>query len=144
MFFRIGKRKEEVVQCRLTECLDEQCIYALSIGMPYDLFWHGELDAFFLFAKGYEERIKRENEISDLNNFMMGRYFRDALLDVCEYFNLVRNPKPTGVFPEKPYIMKHREDEEKTDEERLLESQMKLYKNLSLWAAGHMGGGDRK
>jgi hypothetical protein len=67
--------------------LDEQCAQALSWGMPYELFWHGPLSAYFIYAE--KARVEFERKQDEMNNraYLNGLYTREALLSVYHMFN---------------------------------------------------------
>lgn len=54
------------------------CPYYLSIGMPYDLFWNGDVSAAVSYRKAYEYEKQRKN----YEFWLQGMYIYSALCDV--------------------------------------------------------------
>lgn len=61
---------EELEPSSLEEQLDELCIYYMSIGVPYDTYWYGNVCA----LKYYEEVYLRQRKIHNEEMWMMGAY----------------------------------------------------------------------
>lgn len=73
---------------------------ALSIGVPYELFWHltpNKLTAFY-------EAYKIEQKMKDQEMWRMGMYVADALYaTVCNAFLWKKKGEKPNTYPDKPY-----------------------------------------
>ncbi len=77
---------------------------ALTWGMPYDLFWYGPIDAFWIYMKKAELEKEQEKTLSDFEAWRQGLYFRDALSSVYHIFNALADKNCKRIpYPEKPY-----------------------------------------
>lgn len=100
----------------LEEQLDELCIYYMSIGVPYDIYWYGNVCA----LKYYEEVYLRQRKIRNEEMWMMGAYnfasfstsignaFRGRGQQAHDYLK-----EPIGFFPETEMEKKVREKVER-------------------------------
>lgn len=107
--------KEETFS--ITECLDEQCAYALSWGMPYSLFWNGPIEAFEI----YREKAKIESFRKDEEAWANGHYMIRAIVEAL-------NPK-SKAYPQKPLLVLHEERERQNQEGK----QIAIYNRLKSW-----------
>ena len=83
--------------------------FYLSIGMTYEQFWEGDCTLPIFFRKAFEMKQKSENELSNYNAWLQGKYFAEAIA-AC----FSENYK----YPEKPYGF---DEINKTEEEIMLE-----------------------
>ena len=106
-----------------TEVFEQLCPYYMSIGMPYDDFWNGDVALVKAYRKASELRDRRNNQ----DMWLQGRYFYDAL---CAASPLYRFSMKKGMIKPEPYTkepyptthaeLKEREEREaKAKEERL-------------------------
>lgn len=75
------------------EYLEELGAYAISIGMPYDLYWYGKADAINNFVKA--EQIKQRKKNNEL--WLQGAYIYQAigaLVPVLNPFSKEHRAKP--------------------------------------------------
>ena len=54
----------------LEEQLDKLCVYYMAIGVPYEVFWHGD----YCCLKYYEEAYLQKRKIHNEEFWMMGMY----------------------------------------------------------------------
>ena len=54
----------------LSEYIDDLCIYYMSIGVPYDVFWYGD----YCCLKYYEAVYLKQRKIKNEEMWMMGAY----------------------------------------------------------------------
>ena len=96
----------------------------MSIGMPYDDFWNGDVEMVKAYRKACELRDRRNNQ----DMWLQGRYFYDAL---CAASPLYRFTMKKGMIKPEPYTkepyptteaeLREREEREaKAKEERLI------------------------
>ena len=71
----VSPQRSSQKELTFSECLEEQCAYALSWGMPYSLFWDGPISAFNV----YMEKAKIESLRKDEEAWMQGMYFMQAI-----------------------------------------------------------------
>ena len=101
----------------------ELCPYYMSIGMSYDEFWDGDVEAVKAYRKAYELKERRKNQ----ELWLQGMYFYEALCDASPLF---RFSMKKGTIKPEPYVkepypiteseVKEREEREaRLKEERL-------------------------
>lgn len=95
----------------------------MSIGMSYDEFWDGDVEAVKAYRKAYELKERRKNQ----ELWLQGMYFYEALCDASPLF---RFSMKKGTIKPEPYVkepypiteseVKEREEREaRLKEERL-------------------------
>lgn len=113
------------------------CPYYLSIGMPYDLFWHGEPWAVRLYRESDRLSMRR----ADYMAWLQGRYVYDAMCQVAPaYRTFSKRPKPRP-YTEKPYseLLDDRE-REKTHEQQLQNGRIvaeRIARMVNRWKEAH-------
>lgn len=80
--------------------LDEQFKRSIVYGMPYDLFWFGDPQDYFVYADAYNEKQKEK----DVLNWQLGQYITLAI-----GVWIGKNSK----FPDKPMFFAHEEEKPK-------------------------------
>jgi hypothetical protein len=92
------------------EIADEYCPIYMSMGVPYDEYWHGDYTQLAYFRKAFEIERDRANH----DAWLQGAYIYDALCAVSPVLNAFakRGTKPMPYLKE-PYGMKL--DEASTD-----------------------------
>lgn len=104
--------------------------------MPYDLYWHGPLDAFFLYAEKTRLEYERKRKEMDLNCWLMGSYTRDAILSIYQTLNPMVGKNAKRIpYPEKPRTILDEEDKRKSEELKRKE----IYDQISAWAKSFKG-----
>jgi hypothetical protein len=109
--------------------------------MPYDLYWNGPINAYFLYAEKARLDVKRHiNDLLDAA-WMFGEYTAKALLSVYQYFNPIASEKsPRFPYPEKPERPKRElTPEEKEERKQIFEKMRKV--NAELHPEEHRGKG---
>jgi hypothetical protein len=99
--------------------------------MPYDLYWNGASDAFFLYCEKTKREYERKQRELDFAGWMLGLYTRDAILSIYQALNPMagKNAKEFP-YPEKPRIQLSDEDKKKSEEAKRRE----IYEQFSAWA----------
>lgn len=92
--------------------------YYLSIGMSYELYWHGDPGLVRAYRKAEELRNEKRNQ----EMWMQGLYIYEALCDVSvlipRFSKKKIKPEP---YTEKPYPLKSKKKKsKKMDEEKAL------------------------
>lgn len=97
----------------MTESFNDLCPYMLNAGMPYELFWEGELSALNLYLKAWERKSRERAEHTDTNAWMIGSYVQIAVASTLNNKNKYpQQPRMIGKF--------------KTQEEKNVETYEKL------------------
>lgn len=83
----------------------------MAMGMPYDLYWDGDIDA----VKAYKKLDKLRQEQDNTKMWIQGLYFMEAVATVLS------SGENRHTYPKKPYDLtggdKDEEDDESTSEE---------------------------
>lgn len=110
--------------------------YALTVGVPYELFWHLTPNKLRAFYKSYQQKQK----IIDEQMWMMGQYIMSALdSTVCNSFLWKgKNGKPSH-YIEKPILSQIKEKKEETllSEEEKKKRTEQLFMQLRIMGANH-------
>lgn len=103
-------------------------VFALSIGISYDEFWHYTPHEINLVTEAYNRKQERKLEYDNLVAFVQGRYMVDALLSTVGNMFSKKGSK-TIEYPQKPYDLNPQEYRELTEEEK--QAQVKaIFDNL--------------
>lgn len=104
--------------------------------MPYDLYWQGPLDAFFLYLEKTRIEYERKRRELDLAGWTLGSYTRDAMMSVYRAFNPMAGKTAKDYpYPEKPRIMLADDEKKKSEEAKRKE----IYDQFSAWAKSFKG-----
>lgn len=105
--------KSRVESTSLTKLFEKACPIYMSYGMSYNDFWYGPA----FMTTFYRDANKLELRRQDENNWMIGMYVYEAILD-CSPVLHAFSKKGTKPLPyaEKPYLMN--KFEEKTEAEK--------------------------
>lgn len=116
----IFEETSEVEYTSLTVLFERTCPIYMSYGMSYNEFWHGEAGIVKMYREANRLRLKQQDE----NNWMIGMYVYEAILD-CSPILHPFSKKGTKPLPytEKPYLMDKLNTVEKTEEEKKLEEE---------------------
>lgn len=91
--------------CSLTEIYQRQLPFYLAIGMPYDLFWDGDVT----LAKSYREADEIKRKVKNQQLWLQGLYIYDALCKVSPLLHAwSSNAKPLPYAAE-PYALTEQE-----------------------------------
>lgn len=102
--------------------------------MPYDLFWHGDFDAFHHYMRKAQIEAEKRQEELDVECWLAGQYTRMALESVYHMFNAWagRNVKKFP-YPKEPISVTERR---KKDQEA---QNIAIYERLKRKFAGRKG-----
>ena len=90
------------------------CPYYMAMGMSYDEFWHGDLDAVKMYRKAYKIHLDHINEEA----YLHGLYVYEALCDVSPIlraFSKATKPEP---FPSEPYDLHKAEKDAEAEKKK--------------------------
>lgn len=105
---------QEVESISYTKTFEECCPIYMSYGMSYDEFWYGAAYMTKFYRESNKLRLKQQDE----NNWMLGMYVYEAIMD-CSPILHAFSKKGTKPLPysEKPYLADRLDIKEKTQEE---------------------------
>lgn len=86
-----------------SEWADELCAQYMSIGVPYDEYWHGNYAQLPYYMKSYEISLERDSERSNHDAWLQGAYTYDALCAVSPVLHAFANKAKPTPYHEKPY-----------------------------------------
>lgn len=113
-----------------TDYFNEVFPYYLSIGMTYELFWHGDAALVKAYRKAQEIQNQKRNE----EMWMQGLYIYEALCDVAPILRAFakKNAKPTP-YATQPYPLKSekKNKDEKKTEKKLMEKARRTMDTLA-------------
>ena len=119
----VGKSLSSV---SIVEYLDKLCDYALSIGMPYDLYWYGDPQALKRYVNA--EEIKQKKRNTEL--WLQGLYIYQAIGNLAPIFNPFSKDHKAKPYLKKPIALteKEREEEEQAKMQRFIDYMKSLVK----------------
>ncbi len=91
---------------KFSEIFDEVFPFYLHIGMTPEQFWEQDI----LLPKFYREKYNLDKKERNFDMWMSGRYYMDALSATVG--NLLTKGKLKGKYPEEPYPLTEKENEE--------------------------------
>lgn len=98
--------------------LDKSCAYWMSIGVPYDEFWHGD----YTKLKFYDEEYRLKLEMRNHELWLQGMYFYDALC-VALHNAFPKKGEQPKKYPEKPYkILEPSEEEKEKEKQKMVQN----------------------
>ena len=124
----IFEEKSKVESTSLTILFERMCPIYMSYGMSFNEFWYGDAGIVVMYRETNKLKLKRQDE----NNWMIGMYVYEAILDCSPILHPFskRGTKPLP-YAEKPYLMDKLDEQIKTEEQRKAEEeQMKENERL--------------
>ena len=113
------QEKESVESTSLSSFFEKACPIYMSFGMSYDDFWYGDV----YMTQFYKEKHKIVLQQNDENNWMIGMYVYEAVLDCSPVLHAFSK---TGTKPlpysDKPYLAKHFETKTEAQKQQELEN----------------------
>ena len=123
------KGGEQSPPVKYSEVFREHFPYYLAVGMTTDEYWNGDCTLTRYYRKAWE--IKRKESNNDL--WLQGLYIYEALLCASPMFrDLVKKAKPLP-YPEEPYALTKKEQEERQKSKDELNMETGLAK-VKAWA----------
>ena len=97
----ISEEKSRVESTSLTELFEKACPIYMSYGMSYNDFWYGPAFMTTFYRDANKLKLRQQDE----NNWMIGMYVYEAILD-CSPVLHAFSKKGTKPLPyaEKPYL----------------------------------------
>ena len=105
---------QEVESISYTKTFEECCPIYMSYGMSYNEFWYGAAYMTKFYRESNKLRLKQQDE----NNWMLGMYVYEAIMD-CSPILHAFSKKGTKPLPyaDKPFLLDKIVPREKTKEE---------------------------
>lgn len=123
--------KSRVESTSLTKLFEKACPIYMSYGMSYNDFWYGPA----FMTTFYRDANKLELRRQDENNWMIGMYVYEAILD-CSPVLHAFSKKGTKPLPyaEKPYLMNKFEDKTEAEKDQEKENErLKFIVQMNNW-----------
>lgn len=108
-----------------TEIFNEAFPYYLSIGMTYELYWHGEP----WLVKAYQEAYERQIDRMNYEKWLQGRYVYQAIGALVPILNPLSKKKKAEEYLKEPLIIT-----EKAKKRKEIEEGKKTANFLIAWA----------
>ena len=98
----ISEEKPRVEDTSLTRLFEKACPIYMSYGMSYHDFWYGPAFMTTFYKDAHKLKVRQQDE----NNWMLGMYVYEAILD-CSPILHAFSKKGTKPLPyaEKPYLL---------------------------------------
>ena len=111
----ISEERPQVEDTSLTRLFEKACPMYMSYGMSYNDFWYGPAFMTTFYKDAHKLRVRQQDE----NNWMLGMYVYEAILD-CSPILHAFSKKGTKPLPyaEKPYLMDKLETKTKAEREQ--------------------------
>ena len=99
----------------LTKLFEKACPIYMSFGMSYHDFWYGPAFMTTFYKDAHKLRLRQQDE----NNWMLGMYVYEAILDCSPILHAFskRGTKPLP-YSEKPYLMDRFDNKTKAEREK--------------------------
>ncbi len=127
----ITEDKSKVECTSLTKTFEETCPIYMSYGMSYNDFWFGPAFMTQFYRDANKLRIRQQDE----NNWMIGMYVYEAILD-CSPVLHAFSKKGTKPLPysDKPFLMDKLREKTEAEKERERENErLKAIVNFNRW-----------
>lgn len=133
----IFEDKPEVEYTSLTVLFERACPIYMSYGMSYDEFWFGEASIVKMYREANKLKLKQQDE----NNWMIGMYVYEAILDCSPILHPFskRGTKPLP-YAEKPYLMdkldkvgENEQEKKKREEQEKENERLKFLVQMNNW-----------
>lgn len=98
----ISEERPRVEDTSLTKLFEKACPIYMSYGMSYKDFWYGPAFMTTFYRDAHKLRVRQRDE----NNWMLGMYVYEAILDCTPVLHAFskKGTKPLP-YAEKPYLM---------------------------------------
>lgn len=123
--------RSKVESTSLTKLFEKACPIYMSYGMSYNDFWYGPAFMTTFYKDANKLRLRRQDE----NNWMIGMYVYEAILD-CSPVLHAFSKKGTKPLPyaEKPYLTDKFEEKTKAEKEQEAENErLKFMVQMNNW-----------
>ena len=115
----------------LTKLFEKACPIYMSFGMSYHDFWYGPAFMTTFYKDAHKLRLRQQDE----NNWMLGMYVYEAILD-CSPILHAFSKKGTKPLPyaEKPYLMEKLQEKTEAEKQQEIENErLKFTIQMNNW-----------
>ena len=122
---------ELVESTSLTKLFEKACPIYMSFGMSYHDFWYGPAFMTTFYKDAHKLKVRQQDE----NNWMLGMYVYEAILDCSPILHAFskKGTKPLP-YPEKPYLMDKFEEKTQAEKEQEIENErLKFTIKMNNW-----------
>lgn len=120
----ISEESSKVESTSLGEIFEKMCPIYMSYGMSYDDFWNGPA----YMVRFYREAHKLKLQQQDENNWMIGMYVYEAILDCSPILHPFSKSKKPLPYAEKPYLFDKLSEGSKSEEQKEKEKEAERLK----------------
>ena len=127
----VSDNKSQVESTSLTKLFEKACPIYMSFGMSYHDFWYGPAFMTTFYADAHKLRLRQQDE----NNWMLGMYVYEAILD-CSPILHAFSKKGTKPLPyaEKPYLMEKFQEKTEAEKQQEIENErLKFTIQMNNW-----------
>ena len=121
----------KVESTSLTKLFEKACPIYMSYGMSYNDFWYGPAFMTTFYKDAHKLKVRQQDE----NNWMLGMYVYEAILDCSPILHAFskKGTKPLP-YPEKPYLMDKFEEKTQAEKEQEIENErLKFTIKMNNW-----------
>lgn len=117
--------KPKVESTSLTKLFEKACPIYMSFGMSYHDFWYGPAFMTTFYKDAHKLRLRQQDE----NNWMLGMYVYEAILDCTPVLHAFskKGTKPLP-YAEKPYLMGKLQEKTEAEKEQEIENERLKFK----------------
>lgn len=127
----ISEDESLVESASLTKLFEKACPIYMSFGMSYHDFWYGPAFMTTFYKDAHKLRLRQQDE----NNWMLGMYVYEAILD-CSPILHAFSKKGTKPLPyaEKPYLMEKLQEKTEAEKQQEIENErLKFTIQMNNW-----------
>ena len=127
----VSEGESLVESTSLTKLFEKACPIYMSFGMSYHDFWYGPAFMTTFYKDAYKLRLRQQDE----NNWMLGMYVYEAILDCSPVLHAFskKGTKPLQ-YAEKPYLMDKFEEKTQAEKEQEVENErLKFALQMNNW-----------
>ena len=127
----ISEDESLVESASLTKLFEKACPIYMSFGMSYHDFWYGPAFMTTFYKDAHKLRLRQQDE----NNWMLGMYVYEAILD-CSPILHAFSKKGTKPLPyaEKPYLMEKLQEKTEVEKQQEIENErLKFTIQMNNW-----------
>ena len=127
----ISEERPQVEDTSLTRLFEKACPMYMSYGMSYNDFWYGPAFMTTFYKDAHKLRVRQQDE----NNWMLGMYVYEAILD-CSPILHAFSKKGTKPLPyaEKPYLMEKLQEKSEAEKQQEIENErLKFTIQMNNW-----------
>ena len=127
----ISDERPLVESTSLTKLFEKACPIYMSYGMSYNDFWYGPAFMTTFYRDAYKLRLRQQDE----NNWMLGMYVYEAILDCSPILHAFsKNGTKPLPYVEKPHLMDKLEKKTEAEKEQeITNERLKFTIQMNNW-----------